>query len=372
MLKLRLSVDISLSKVMLGVAGISATVCAFQYFMSNNNKEKPSLEIQNSCSGDITNGKGNEVKSAGQTVNSSSCFKLVCDTVKYQNECSKLSFDEYKKNNTSCKVKHPFAKPNSSYKKENVSTDLISAGKINKHTQTEVIEKSDKIDPTNVNLADFRISFESSKSSNKKEIKHADSSTQTDKNQCSVNCNKVLRNDASVMNTTVTDFKESATKSDGLSEATEQTNSQIKEHNVCIDEQEERQDSSVNKIDVEEIKVDGILEEKKEHFQTISRYIVAEKDFLEDHFKIGSLNKPNKNGISLQSIYDKFCKRVDVIRKQLVEETVHKTTSEFVLKICAIEQALWKKAAKEVKHSNKFLDVRHNKIKELFQWLKII
>ena len=42
MIKLRLSFDVSLSKVIMGVAGISATICAFQYFIQKNNKLKGS------------------------------------------------------------------------------------------------------------------------------------------------------------------------------------------------------------------------------------------------------------------------------------------------------------------------------------------
>ena len=38
LIKLGLSVDISLSKVILGVAGITATICAFQYFDSKKKK----------------------------------------------------------------------------------------------------------------------------------------------------------------------------------------------------------------------------------------------------------------------------------------------------------------------------------------------
>ena len=42
MIKLRLIIEVSLSKVVLGVAGISATICALQYFSSKENKPKGS------------------------------------------------------------------------------------------------------------------------------------------------------------------------------------------------------------------------------------------------------------------------------------------------------------------------------------------
>ena len=45
MIKLRLSFDVSLSKIILGVAGISASICAFQYFISKNSNVKRSSKI---------------------------------------------------------------------------------------------------------------------------------------------------------------------------------------------------------------------------------------------------------------------------------------------------------------------------------------
>ena len=44
MIKLRFSFDVSLSKIILGVTGISATICAFHYFSSENSEIKGSLK----------------------------------------------------------------------------------------------------------------------------------------------------------------------------------------------------------------------------------------------------------------------------------------------------------------------------------------
>ena len=44
MIKLRLSFEVNLSTIILGVAGISATVCAFQFFTSKNKKPKGCLK----------------------------------------------------------------------------------------------------------------------------------------------------------------------------------------------------------------------------------------------------------------------------------------------------------------------------------------
>ena len=70
MIKLRLSFDVSLSKVILGVAGISATICAFQYFISTNSKLKGPLKnnvVQNKTNSNKDN-KVSNVVSAKQTV----------------------------------------------------------------------------------------------------------------------------------------------------------------------------------------------------------------------------------------------------------------------------------------------------------------
>ena len=49
-IKLRLSLDISLSKVILSAAGITATVCAFQYFDSKKKKPGSFFKTENKFS----------------------------------------------------------------------------------------------------------------------------------------------------------------------------------------------------------------------------------------------------------------------------------------------------------------------------------
>ena len=51
MIKLSFRFDVSLSKVILGVAGISATICAFHYFSLENSK------IKGSIMNDVKNGE---------------------------------------------------------------------------------------------------------------------------------------------------------------------------------------------------------------------------------------------------------------------------------------------------------------------------
>ena len=61
MIKLKFRFDVSLSKIILGVAGISATICAFHYFSLENSK------IKGSIMNDVKNGeclkKDNKVSS---------------------------------------------------------------------------------------------------------------------------------------------------------------------------------------------------------------------------------------------------------------------------------------------------------------------
>ena len=50
MTKLKLSVDISFIKVILGVAAVTTTVCAFQYFKSKHKKSGTFLKSENKFS----------------------------------------------------------------------------------------------------------------------------------------------------------------------------------------------------------------------------------------------------------------------------------------------------------------------------------
>ena len=85
--ELRISLNVSLTYVIMCVTGISATVCAFQYLISKNIIQKPSLNIENKISEDRKNVKAKEIKSAKQTVNSSSSsVRLINDIEKYRNE----------------------------------------------------------------------------------------------------------------------------------------------------------------------------------------------------------------------------------------------------------------------------------------------
>ena len=76
-------------------------------------------------------------------------FLSTNDSAKHQYKYSKESFHD-----ESCKVQFSCATSNSSDKKSNLLTDdFVSTVKFNKNTQTEVIEKSDKIIQNNLTLA---------------------------------------------------------------------------------------------------------------------------------------------------------------------------------------------------------------------------
>ena len=62
MIKLRLSLDISLSKVIMGVAGITGTVCAYQYFKSKNINHGTFSKTEDKCCDGKENGKIPESK----------------------------------------------------------------------------------------------------------------------------------------------------------------------------------------------------------------------------------------------------------------------------------------------------------------------
>ena len=69
MIKLRLSFEVSLSTIILGVAGISATVCAFQFFTSKNKKPKGCLQyVLQNLKGSKKDNKLSNLVSAKPTV----------------------------------------------------------------------------------------------------------------------------------------------------------------------------------------------------------------------------------------------------------------------------------------------------------------
>ena len=74
--------------------------------------------------------------------------------MKHQYKHSKESLNEDLKNDESCKAKLSCATSSTLDIKSDLSTDnLVSTVKFNKNTQTEVIEKSDKIIQNNLTLA---------------------------------------------------------------------------------------------------------------------------------------------------------------------------------------------------------------------------
>ena len=210
MIKLGFSLDISLSKFVLGVAGISAAVCAFQYFSSNKKQQRDFLKVEDKCSAEKESKtiphKNKNVNPVGQNFDANSVsLKSTNNSVKYQTEGSKERFDEVLKTKPSCtieivtsKVRRPNDMSYSSNKKADVSTNLLSTGKFN--SNTEVIDKSDKIVETNMNsVVSPKTSHSSSESptnKHKQEIRHVDSSTQINENvsenESLVKCNEVI------------------------------------------------------------------------------------------------------------------------------------------------------------------------------------
>ena len=113
MIKLGFSFDISLSKFILSVAGISATVCGFQYFSSNKKQKRASLKIKDKYSADKES-------------------KPLCMTKNGTSKEQRLSSISTSLNN-----------------KGNVSTKLVSSRQLNRNT--EVIDMSYIIVDTNIN-----------------------------------------------------------------------------------------------------------------------------------------------------------------------------------------------------------------------------
>ena len=111
MIKVGFSLDISLSKFILGVAGISAAVCAFQYFSSNKKQQRDFLKVEDKCSADNESKtiphNNKTVNPVGQNFDANSVSrKLTNDSVQYQNEGSKERRDKVLKSKPFCTIKN--------------------------------------------------------------------------------------------------------------------------------------------------------------------------------------------------------------------------------------------------------------------------
>ena len=178
---------------------------------------------------------------------------------------------------------------------------------------SEEIENKDNIVQTNVNFAAIpttsHSSSESSKNKNEKYTENVDITNQTDENKTSINCNDLIG---------VNDF----------------------------------------------------LKNRMKYFKNSSDYIVEERKRLGSDFEeIYTSNKSNKRN-KIKSVCDKFCKRVDDVRKLINKQVIHGCNiSELVSRICDIEQILWKEAASVI-YPGRFSDASLENIWETLDWMK--
>ena len=333
MIKVRLSVDISLSKVILGVASVTATVGALQYFKSKHKKSGKFVKSESKfsdCKENENEAKRNKESVKQKCDANSMGYNSTNDRVKNKNKESAKSFDEVSKHDTSYKFQTSFATANSLDKKADLSTDdLVSAGELNENTQTEFIEKRDKLVQPNVSLSaipkTIHSSSESSINKQKQQTKNEDISTQADETETSVNCNKLGSETSIGINRPSADCRDSATKIEEISAATEQENNQRKDHDKRIAHQEH----TVNKIGVDLDRIKDLLKNSKKRFDAFLKFVVDEKEALESDLEsIASSYKSNEKSI-IRSINDKFCKRVDDVNAKIDAQKVQGSISQF-------------------------------------------
>ena len=289
MIKLRLSVDISLSEVILGVAGVTATVCAFQYFKSKHKKSGTFVKSESKFSDyGETDKEFQRTKGPLQhkcDVNSM-MFKSVKDKAKHKNKDLEESYCEVLKNDVSFKFQPSCVNANSSDKKAELSTEcLVTAGELNKSTHHEVIKKNNIFVQPNIKLAANPKTVYSNTQSfidnQKQDTKQVNKSAESNENESSSTCSKVLRKDSSFIFSSAT---ESRTDLGKLNDEKVQGNNQPKKQDVIDDE---RQNYTV---DIDEIKIDAILEEEI----AISEYVDTDKQTGDSHRQgIDRLNKGN-------------------------------------------------------------------------------
>jgi len=234
MIKLKLSLEISLSKVILGVAGVTATVCAFQYFKLKHKKSgtfAKSVSKFCDCKENENEAQRNKESIKQKCDANSMRFRSTNDGVKREENVSKEHFHMKRKSNASrmsrLTSEAEFFSPvssNLSDKKADLSTDdLFNASEVNVNIQTQVVENNDEVVKTNKTTetgTQTSHSPEFTENNNKQETKNVDSSTQTDGNETSVNFNQVGSATSSVMNRSAADSDETSTDLGILGEET--------------------------------------------------------------------------------------------------------------------------------------------------------
>ena len=377
MIKLTLSFDFSLSKVVLGVAGMSASICAFQYFTSKKINLKDSLENNSEISDKISK-KDNKVTNLFLTKPSTK------DKVR-RNESVKDEFKTYKAENDVGVLTNK----SKSEVTPIVSNKVVKKIPDRKNGYSSNCEKSDS--KSSLNCIN---SIPKSVSSCEKVILKTNLSCKESISKAVLNCKKSLpkldlncegsnsKCDSNKANTNEENSSQSTNQSQevSLKACSGSTSESVSHKNKEI--QDQMEDKSIEGFDKEVIlkdcpsnddlqNVDKKLKKKMKKlvnnllqeqgfFDETRRLLVEEKNEFEDN--LSELNE----GTTAAKLYREICNCNNEVRLKKKNQMCNENIKEFFKAVCDLKEKIWKEAATRLKYSTKLSDEKQKDLKEKF------
>ena len=377
MIKLRFNFDVSLSKVLLGVAGISATICAFQYFTSKKINLKDSLENNSEISDKISK-KDNKVTNLFLTKPSTK------DKVR-RNESVKDEFKTYKAENDVGVLTNK----SKSEVTPIVSNKVVKKIPDRKNGYSSNCEKSDS--KSSLNCINY---IPKSVSSCEKVILKTNLSCKESISKAVLNCKKSLpkldlncegsnsKCDSNKANTNEENSSQSTNQSQevSLKACSGSTSESVSHKNKEI--QDQMEDKSIEGFDKEVIlkdcpsnddlqNVDKKLKKKMKKlvnnllqeqgfFDETRRLLVEEKNEFEDN--LSALNE----GTTAVKLYREICNSNNEVRLKKKNQMCNENIKEFFKAVCNLKEKVWKEAATRLKYSIKLSDEKQKDLKEKF------
>ena len=351
MIKLKFRFDVSLSKVILGVAGISATICAFQYFMLKKNELKGSSKnnVEKNKTDSKKNNKVSNPVSATPTVES----KLSKD---------KPARDDFKKNKANNEIKENLSlskdllrkrsdckdQYNSDYQRYISKTDLSCKGPIleNKSNKINVKEKSQgQVNDQIIKILEKKVEMRFSKS------------TSSSLEKLSFTINK-FQNKLIDKNMLYFD-KRSDSNFEG---SNSKTHCDIKNTNEKTKVDIKKEPENNNRIE----KLRNDLNQQHRFFTIVLEIINDEQN---KH--VHNISQLEKRG-TISLLYKKIPSRLNKIIEDLNIQKCNELMKQLLRNIFSLQVKVWKKASNCLIHRSKLSDEKNKNLKGLFDYITAI
>ena len=356
MIKLSFRFDVSLSKVIFGVAGISATICAFQYFTSKNS------ELKSSTKNDVV-----QYKSDSKKENKLSNLVSATPTVKRSKD--KSARDDFKNNKADNELdefpneikgnislsKHLLRKRsdctdqyNSNYQRYISKTDISCKGPAseNKSNKTNIKEESQgrvKDQIIKVPEKQVEIGTRTSTSTSLEKLSITIDETQ----------NKIM--DKNMLNfdkRTDSNFEGSNSK----------TYCDIRNNNEKTIVDIEKEPEKNNKVE----KLRNDLNQQHRFFTIVLKII---NDEQKKH--VNNIDQLEK-GVLVSQLYEKTSSRLDKIIEDLNKQKCNELLKQLLRNVFSLQIKVWKKASNCLIHKSKLSAKKNENLKDLFDYIKAI